>query len=136
MNQQTIYLVDDDEDDRFLIREAVTGIIDNVQVIEFENGVDFLDQIRQPDLDLKSTLIILDINMPRLSGLEVITMLRSEQAGRNLPIVAISTASDEWLVSQVLSCGASRFFTKPETLNGMQQLANTVRDCLNEFNLT
>ena len=129
---KTLFLVDDDEDDRFLIRDAVESIIDNLNIIEFDNGIDFLENIRQRDITLGSVLVLLDINMPRLGGLEVISSLRSDPDNRALPILAISTASNPELIKEIYDTGANGYFTKPDSLQGIIQLAKDIKHYLME----
>ena len=129
---KTLFLVDDDEDDRFLIRDAVESIIDNLNIIEFDNGIDFLENIRQRDITLGSVLVLLDINMPRLGGLEVISSLRSDPGNKTLPILAISTASNPELIKEIYNTGANGYFTKPDSLQGINQLAKDIKHYLME----
>jgi CheY-like chemotaxis protein len=73
---KTIYLVDDDQDDRFFIKEAIQGADTNLQIVEVENGLDLLDLIQKQEAPAAS-LILLDMNMPKMNGLETVSAIRS-----------------------------------------------------------
>jgi CheY-like chemotaxis protein len=124
--QKIIYIVDDDDDDRFLIKGALAGVMENLNIIEFNNGIDFLKQIG-PFATLHPVLVLLDINMPRMSGLEVITALRADFDNDSLPIFAISTASSPDLIQEIITKGASGYFTKPDNVKGIYQLAENIK---------
>jgi response regulator RpfG family c-di-GMP phosphodiesterase len=126
--QQTIYLIDDDDDDRFFFRQAVESVMEKVEVVEFDNGADFLKKMLQPGLDLTSSLILMDINMPRMSGLEVIAELKSLPHCEHLPVLAISTAADPRVIRDAIARGASAYFAKPYSPSGLQQLAPDIKE--------
>ncbi|MCF0055217.1 response regulator [Dyadobacter sp. CY356] len=126
-SEQIIFLVDDDEDDRMLIGEAIVEMMHNVRVIEFNNGIDFLDSIlAQPHL--KQPLILMDINMPRMSGLEVISAMQSDPQCRLYPVVAISTAQDAAQIEKVIASGALQYYTKPHSFDQIGQLVGNIKD--------
>lgn len=126
-DEKTIYLVDDDDDDRMIISQAVHQLMGNVNIIEFSSGFEFLDRVlgQQPS---QQTLVLMDINMPRLSGLEVITAMRLDPSCKHLPILAISTATDPGLIDKLIASGASGYFEKPASFEQVTQLANDIND--------
>jgi two-component system chemotaxis response regulator CheY len=58
-------------------------------------------------------LIVLDLNMPDIGGIEVVEFIRSQDRLRLLPIIIVTTRGDEASRAQSLRAGASRFMTKP-----------------------
>ena len=127
VEQKIIYIIDDDDDDRLLIKDALEGVIENLKIIEFDNGIDFLEQIRLSPPPFNPVLVLLDINMPRMSGLEVISALRVDFDSELLPIIAISTASNPDLIREILTTGASGYFTKPDSFTGIKKLAREIK---------
>ena len=127
-SQQTIYLVDDDDDDRFFFRQAMESLMGKVEVLEFNNGIDFLKEMMLPGLDLTLSLVLMDINMPRMNGIEVITKLKSLPHCGQLPVLAISTAADPKVIKDAIASGASGYFAKPDSPSGLQQLATDIKD--------
>lgn len=126
-DEKTIYLVDDDDDDRMIIGQAVHQLMGDVNIIEFGSGFEFLDCVLGQQL-ARQTLVLMDINMPRVSGLEVITAMRSDPSCKHLPILAISTATDPGLIDKLLASGASGYFEKPASLDQITQLAIDIND--------
>lgn len=119
-NNRTIYLVDDDQDDRFLLKEAILGIDKNLTIIEVENGINLLQLIAKNTLP---NLILLDMNMPGLDGLEILKMIRSNPDLSATPAVMISTASNTELIQEAYHNGISHFFPKPSTFEGFRDIA-------------
>jgi CheY-like chemotaxis protein len=64
----TLYLADDDEDDRFLIKEAISQVNGQITIIEAENGLELLNKIQRPAI--KAALIQLDMTMPMMNGMQ------------------------------------------------------------------
>jgi response regulator RpfG family c-di-GMP phosphodiesterase len=126
--EKTIYLVDDDEDDRFFIGSAVRQILEHANVIEFDNGPEFLQLIVNDERSKGPALVLMDINMPRMSGIEVISALKSNAGCKHLPILAISTATDTRLIDKIIATGASGYFSKPGTLDEIRQLAVDIKN--------
>src|SRR4026209_1111066 len=58
-------------------------------------------------------LMVLDLNMPDMHGMEVIDFMRSHQAYRNIPIVVLTTKGEESSRTEALAAGANRYLTKP-----------------------
>ena len=57
--------------------------------------------------------MVLDLNMPDMHGMEVINFVRKHQAYRNIPIVVLTTKSEESSRTEALVAGANRYLTKP-----------------------
>jgi CheY-like chemotaxis protein len=84
-----IYLVDDDEDDRMLARQALESVIEGIDIIEFSDGNQLLDLIEDGLDDL--SLVLMDINMPRITALEVLSEIKGRLDQRHIPVVIFST---------------------------------------------
>lgn len=122
MNLKTIYLADDDADDRYLICEAIKQVDSKIDVIEAENGSDLLLSIQENNLPAP-VLILLDMNMPKMNGLETLRAIRSNPKHAHIPAVMISTSSDEKLIASAHNEGVNGFITKPNSFEGFIQLA-------------
>ncbi|CAG5018417.1 Response regulator rcp1 [Dyadobacter sp. CECT 9275] len=117
MPTKTIYLADDDPDDRFLIREAIKEVNPEIKIIETDNGLALLSLIREIT-EPESTLILLDMNMPKMNGLETITALRSDPTLPLIPAMMISTSYDHSLAEEAFRAGINGYMTKPVTYEG------------------
>lgn len=104
-DKQTIYLVDDDD----AVRDSVAMLLRSVglSVEAFDSGLAFLDRWR-PGM---SGCIVLDIRMPKMSGLEVQEKLRA--AGNRLPVIFITGHGDIPMAVQAIKDGAADFIQKP-----------------------
>lgn len=118
-----IYLVDDDQDDRFFIRSAIQETGAPVRIIEAENGLDLLVLIRQEET-LAPALILLDMNMPKMNGLDTTSALRTSPDHKHVPIVMISTSSSQTLIESAFRIGVNDFFTKPSSFEEFSNLGS------------
>jgi two-component system response regulator len=118
-----ILLVEDSQDDIELTLRALR--MSNVanEVVVVRDGAEALDFLfcreqyadRKPE-DLPQ-LILLDINLPKLSGLEVLKRLRQDERTRLLPIVMLTTSRQDRDVIESYSSGANSFVQKPVSFN-------------------
>lgn len=122
----TILIAEDDADDRFLLRAAFKQNAANDNLVFVENGVELFDFLR---LCLKSEgtilprVILLDLNMPKKDGREVIKEIKTIPILCNIPIVVFSTANSNLEMQRCYDLGANSYITKP---NSFEQLVHTV----------
>lgn len=135
MNEfKTIFLVDDDEDDRMLLREALTDVIDAVRVVDVVSGEALFPALGRAGEGSK--LILMDMNMPRVNGLEMLGRLKGDSAYMHIPVVMVSTSTNQRLITQAYELGANAFIVKPVTLDEYELVARGVGLCfLNNFRL-
>ena len=95
MKELAILLVEDSDDDRFLIGRALRNLSAKVRVETAEDGAEALDRLLGAGAAGKPLpdLVLLDLQMPRLNGLEVLERLRAVESTRKLPVLVL-TASD------------------------------------------
>lgn len=108
-----VLYADDDSEDLDLVKEAFNKYADNVELICFHDGIQLLDFVQnlQPGKPLLC-LIILDINMPRKNGKEVLRDLRGMAGFEEVPVVLFSTSTLPSELAFAKSFGAG-FITKP-----------------------
>jgi CheY-like chemotaxis protein len=122
MNDQfCIYAVDDDEDDRYLIKEALKSYSD-CAVTFFEDGEFLLaDLANRPEKKLPA-LILLDLDMPRVDGYKVLQTLRTNPDLCFIPTLVLSATRSEQTVRKAYQLGANTFMSKPHSFLEMSQL--------------
>ncbi len=128
-SQKTVVMVDDDSEDVFAIRKALNQSRINVEFDAVDSGVTFLQQLDQ----LESTgpdLVLLDINMPRMSGYDVLGALKSASRWRDLPVIMLTTSSSEADRRKSLDLGAADFVTKPHSLADMTAFMKKLEQCI------
>ena len=112
MKQLRILIVDDSSVMRKIVGRALRQAgLEMEQVLEASNGSEALTVAREHPLDL----ILSDINMPMMDGLEFVRQLRTIEAAQDIPVVMITTEAGEAHVVQALSSGASGYIRKPFT---------------------
>jgi CheY-like chemotaxis protein len=115
----SVFIADDDEDDRMLLQYAFAQNSPECHLIFAEDGLALLDALSQTNTD--PCLIILDMNMPRLNGFEALQVLRHSPLYANKPIVILTTSSDAIDRQQAYALGANEFLTKPLSLDLLGQ---------------
>jgi two-component system chemotaxis response regulator CheY len=99
-------------DDSKIMREMIVACLRAQDGLAFTHAASGLEAIEQ--LSLKPfDLIILDLNMPDIGGVEVVEFIRGQDTLRKLPILIVTTRGDDASRVRVLEAGASRFMTKP-----------------------
>jgi two-component system, chemotaxis family, chemotaxis protein CheY len=105
-------IVDDSSVMRKIVERSLAQAgIEMSQVFQAGNGAEALAVLKENRVDL----ILCDINMPVMDGLEFITQLPGVENAKNVPVVMITTEGSEAQVVQALSCGASGYIRKPFT---------------------
>src|SRR5450432_363360 len=103
----TILYIEDDPGSQLLVQRALSFV--GYKVLVASRGIEGLDlAVKQPP-----DLILMDINLPDLSGREVTTKLRSDQRFRTTPIVALTAASQAGEREKAIAAGATGYLTKP-----------------------
>ena len=121
-----ILLVDDSDDDIFLVREAFkdSGIAHRLDAIsDGEEAMSFLrEDGNRPDV------LLLDINMPRFSGFDVLEWVQSDPQLRDIPVVMLTTSDQPEDIRRATEGGARDYFRKPVEFSGLRELACSVLD--------
>jgi two-component system chemotaxis response regulator CheY len=94
------------------MRRMVTASLRGLPAASFGEAASGLEAIERVALG-PVDLIILDLNMPDMHGLEVLDFLRSHQAYRDIPVIVLTTRGDEASRRDALAAGASLYLTKP-----------------------
>jgi two-component system chemotaxis response regulator CheY len=112
MKPARVLIVDDSSVMRKIVGRSLRQAgLEIQEVLEASNGSEALSVAREHSLDL----ILSDINMPMMDGLEFVRQLRHIEGAQNVPVVMITTEAGEAHVVQALSSGASGYIRKPFT---------------------
>ena len=103
-----ILVVDDSATMRRMVMASLRSLKD-VKFQEAGNGLEAIEHLALGTVDL----ILLDLNMPDMHGLEVVKFVRQHAAYRAIPIVVLTTRGDAESRNSALAAGASAFMTKP-----------------------
>jgi two-component system chemotaxis response regulator CheY len=103
-----ILVVDDSPTMRRMVMTSLKSL-GNVQVGEAGSGLEAIERLALAPVDL----MILDLNMPEMHGVEVLQFVRSHKTYRLLPVVVLTTRGDETSRAEAMSAGATDYLTKP-----------------------
>jgi CheY-like chemotaxis protein len=121
----SIFVADDDEDDHYLLQTAFRVDCPTCQLQFAYDGLILLELLSQSVLT--PSLIILDLNMPRLDGFETLQILRHNPLYTKTPIVILTTSDNQSDRRQAYELQANEFVTKPLSLHGLTQLVQQFR---------
>jgi len=99
-------------DDSKVMREMIVACLRADPELQFTQAASGLEAIEQLSLK-RFDLLLLDLNMPDIGGIEVVQFVRSQETTRALPIVVVTTRGDDASRDRALEAGASLFVTKP-----------------------
>jgi len=112
MDRKRILIVEDSPTMRQLLVFALRRLKD-VDIVEAQDGMDGLRKVSSDHFDLA----LVDINMPVMDGLKLISLIRGEESLRDIPIVVITTEGAKEDRERALSLGANEYLTKPIQAN-------------------
>lgn len=116
MRALRILLVEDDDDHVFLIRRALADVEGVAVAIEVAgDGEQAIERLARSRFEPggRPQLVLLDLKMPRMDGLEVLRQLRADEAARGLPVVVLTSSERPEDREEAVALGASWFVCKP-----------------------
>jgi CheY-like chemotaxis protein len=128
----TLLLAEDDETDVLLLKRAFAevGITNPVQVVtDGQEAIDLLEQLQAAPGpgDRMPALMILDLKMPRLNGLDVLRWARAEPGMRGVPAIVFSSSAHQHDVERALAAGANAFVVKTPATNDRLEFARFIK---------
>lgn len=124
------FIIDDDLDDQEIFTIAVKKVDPAIQCVFANDGVHALEKIKN-DPDFNPGSIFLDVNMPRMNGVECLEQLRNIDRLKNVPIFMCSTSSDPKIIAKITALGAREFIVKPSTIAEFAQSLAEVNKKIN-----
>jgi two-component system chemotaxis response regulator CheY len=123
MSNKSLLVVDDSATMRQLLCMTLTRVdgITQANITEASDGREALDKVKTGRFDL----VLTDIRMPRMDGLEFIRSVRSELNDQALPIIIISTKGAEEDVQLGMNLGASGYLSKPVSMTQLREMVTT-----------
>lgn len=104
---------DDDADDRAWISEACQAFYTRLELCFVENGREVFDCLEPLAQDELPSLIILDLNMPKMDGRRTLQLLKADPRYKHIPVAIVSTSSSKIDQEVCMRLGASLFLVKP-----------------------
>ena len=118
MDKRRVLIVEDSPTMRQLLVFALRRL-KNVDIVEAQDGMDGLRKVSNDHFDLA----LIDINMPVMDGLKLISLMRGEESLKDIPIVVITTEGAAEDRERALKLGANEYLTKPIQANRVLSVA-------------
>jgi CheY-like chemotaxis protein len=136
----TILIVEDNTTDVMLIRRAfaklnianpVQVVADGDRAVAYLSGQDaYADRVQFP----LPAFVLLDLKLPRRSGLEVLAWLRAQDSLRRLPVVMLTSSRQSLDVNRAYDLGANSYLVKPVEFDDLQRLLGTINTYWIDYN--
>jgi two-component system chemotaxis response regulator CheY len=121
MDKHRVLIVEDSPTMRQLLVFALKRL-KNIEVVEAQDGMDGLRKVTSDHFDLA----LVDINMPVMDGLKLISLIRGEDNLRSMPICVITTEGAQEDRERALALGADEYLTKPIQANKVLKIAKSL----------
>ncbi len=121
MERHRILIVEDSPTMRQLLVFALKRLKGS-EIVEAQDGMDGLRKVTSDDFDLA----LVDINMPVMDGLKLISLVRDEDSLKDMPIVVITTEGAQEDRDRALALGADEYLTKPIQANRVLAVAKAL----------
>jgi len=125
---KTILLVEDNSDDELLTIRALqkNNITNKIDVArDGQDAVDYLFERKNNDADMPA-LIILDLKLPKIDGLEVLKRIRENEKTRFIPVVILTSSNEEEEILASYGLGANSFIRKPVDFLKFVEVASNI----------
>ena len=108
-----ILMAEDDPDDRLIIGEAMSELDGEHQIRFAFDGECLLQALHDPEYP--PHIVLMDLNMPRMTGLEALAAMKADPALAATPVIVFTTSREPGDIARSYRAGASGFVSKPET---------------------
>lgn len=128
-DQCVVLLVDDDDDDVRLVEKAILALVPEANVLRAKDGMEAMAILRQQapyENSPRPTLVLLDLNMPKMNGCEVLQATKSDPELQSIPVVVLSTSDDERDIAKSYALRANSYVTKPAHLREFREVINAI----------
>lgn len=121
MNTKPLFLVvDDDQDDRDLLGMAYRQGSYNCEIVFAESGQEALNIMENSRV--QPSLLLVDINMPGMNGLELLQRIKNSEEWRVVPVVMLTTANNSKIIDTAYHMGANSYLVKPDNFQTLSNI--------------
>lgn len=120
---RSILFVEDDETDRFFLKLSLSESNLDIDASYCSSGAEALDRLRTHDAP---GLIITDLSMPEMDGLELTEALKSDKAFSAIPVLMLSTSNDEKDVRRFYEKAGNAYIRKPDSPDGYERVLSEI----------
>lgn len=133
-SEPVILLVEDDENDQLFIRRAFqeSGVVNRIETVnDGEEATAYLcgtGAYADRSLHPLPRLIVTDLKMPRMGGINLLAWMRSRAEFRLVPVIVLTSSSDQDDITQAFEQGAHGYMIKPVQFGELEKLTRTIAD--------
>lgn len=129
MTTPDIFYVEDDIDYAFFMQSAVQEVKDTLNLTIVEDGSEALLKLKSfADSKIRPKLIMLDLNLPGLSGLDLLKFIRDIPYLKSIPVILFSTSDNPEDVKASMEFGANAYLTKPSGYDNLVKCVHSVHE--------
>ncbi len=131
MIEKKFLLVEDDPDHAELITDVLMdnngdGIKTNVILMkDGQEAIDFF----QSEMQSQISLVILDLNLPKVDGMDVLKFIKKNSRYSSVPVIVLSTSSNQKTIDEAYENGANGYFIKPATYEELVEKVQILKKC-------
>ncbi len=111
-SSKPILLVEDDRIDAMTVKRALKDLKVTNQLVHTVNGEEALDYLRN-ESNKKPCVILLDLNMPKMNGIEFLKITKGEEGLKKIPVVVLTTSREEQDVTESFNLSVAGYIVKP-----------------------
>jgi len=135
LEESKIILIEDDFDHAYLITEALKDEDSENDIILIRDGMEAIDCFQELSLkwngqvEHKVKLIILDLDLPKISGEDILKFLKKNSMYCKIPVIILSTSSVQEKIDEAYKNGASGYFIKPASYEEFVEKVKILKKC-------
>ncbi|MFZ5515119.1 MAG: response regulator [Candidatus Zhuqueibacterota bacterium] len=127
LNANPILLVEDDQVDVLTVKRAIKELNIPNDLVTVQNGVEALNYLRGTKIS-RYCLVLLDLDMPKMTGLEFLQAIKADQTHQNVPVIVLTSSSSEQDKQDCFRLSVAGYFIKPVKYSDFVTLLQTVFD--------
>ncbi|MHC4159284.1 MAG: response regulator [Planctomycetota bacterium] len=124
-NSKPILLVEDDNVDVMTVKRALADLRVRNPLVHSTNGEEALEYL-QAQSNKKPCLILLDLNMPKMNGVEFLRTIKREKTLKNIPVVVLTTSKSEKDIAEIFENGVAGYVVKPADYKKFVEAIRTI----------
>jgi CheY-like chemotaxis protein len=125
ITDKPILLVEDDQVDVMTVKRALKEINVTNPVVNLENGEEALKYLRDPESE-KPCIILLDLNMPIMNGIEFLQVMKHDAQLKRIPVVVLTTSEEEQDKINSFDLGVAGYMAKPVDYRQFVEVMRTI----------
>ena len=136
MKKDMVILIAEDDAGHFqLIKKNLWLTCVDSHIIQFKNGQEVLDYLFKTDTkvcseDKKGYILLLDIRMPQVDGVEVLKRIKEDEELRKIPVIMLTTTSEAGMIKQCYELGCSYYVVKPVNYHRFMEAVQSLGEFL------